>query len=84
MFVLEQDGLRSYLVYRISGSAIEFTDAFVPPVHRGRGYASALILYGIHFAVMNGLLIKASCPAAAEYLRRNPEWHYTLAIAEAV
>lgn len=79
MFVIRVDGLDSYLSYRILGQELDLYNAYVPEIYRGRGYASQLILHAIHFAVLNGLRVRASCPAAAAYVRRNPEWHYTLA-----
>jgi len=82
MFVIREEGLESYLAYRIRGQELDLYSAYVPEVHRGRGYASQLILHGIHFAVLHGFRVKANCPAAEAYIRRNPEWHYTLAVAE--
>ena len=78
MFTLRVEGLESYLAYRIRGNELDLYSAYVPEVHRGRGYASELILHGIHYAVLHGLRVKANCPAAAAYMKRNPEWNYTL------
>ncbi len=41
-------------------------------------YAARLILHSIHFAVLHGLRIRANCPAAEAYIKRNPEWSYIL------
>lgn len=78
MFVIREEGLESYLAYRRNQQEIILCNAFVPEVQRGRGYASQLILHSIHFAVLHGLRIKADCPAAVAYIRRNPEWNYLL------
>jgi hypothetical protein len=78
MFVIREDGLESYLAYRIRGNELDLYSAYVPEIQRGRGYASQLILHSIHFAVLYGLRIKANCPAAEAYIRRNPEWNYIL------
>jgi predicted GNAT family acetyltransferase len=84
MFIIRHEGLESYLAYRICGQELDMYSAFVPQVHRGRGYASQLILHGIHFAVLHGLRVRASCPAAEAYIRQNPEWLYTLVEAEKI
>lgn len=78
MFVIRQEGLESYLAYRIRGQELDLFCAYVPDIQRGRGYAAQLILHSIHFAVLHGLRIKANCPAAEAYIRRNPEWTYLL------
>ena len=78
MFIIRQEGLESTLAYRLNGQELELYNAYVPEVQRGRGYASQLILYSIHFAVLHGFRIKANCPAAEAYIRRNPEWSYVL------
>jgi len=78
-FIIKADGQESYVSYRITGKVMDLYSAYVPAEQRGRGYASDLILYSIHYAVSNGLLVRGSCPAAAEYLRRNTEWNFTLA-----
>ena len=84
MFIIRQEGLDSFVSYRIRNQEIDIYNAFVPKEHRGRGYASQLILHGIHFAVLHGFRVKASCPAAIAYVRRNPEWHYTVSELEKV
>jgi predicted GNAT family acetyltransferase len=78
MFVIREEGLESYLAFRIRGQEIDLFNAYVPEVHRGRGYAARLILHSIHFAVLHGLRIRANCPAAEAYIKRNPEWSYIL------
>lgn len=83
-FIIRHEGLDSYLAYRIRGQELDMYSAFVPQVHRGRGYASQLILHGIHFAVLHGLRVRANCPAAEAYIRRNPEWSYTLVEPEKI
>ena len=78
MFIIRQEGLESTLAYRLNGQELELYNAYVPEVQRGRGYASQPILYSIHFAVLHGFRIKANCPAAEAYIKRNPEWTYVL------
>ncbi|MBK9357011.1 MAG: N-acetyltransferase [Bacteroidales bacterium] len=52
------------MAYRIRGQELDLYSAYVPEVHRGRGYASQLILHSIHFAVLHGLRVKANSPTA--------------------
>lgn len=84
MFIIRTEGQESYLAYRIRNQELDLYSAFVPECQRGRGYASDLILHGIHFAVINGLKVRASCPAVSAYMNRNPEWNYTLSAFEKV
>lgn len=84
MFIIRTEGLESYLAYRIRGGELDLFSAYVPESFRGRGYASELILHSIHYAVLNGLRVRANCPAAAAYMQRNPEWNYTLVVLEKV
>lgn len=84
MFVIRTNGLESYLAYRIHGQELDLFSAYVPESLRGSGYASELILHGIHYAVLNGLRVRANCPAAAAYIKRNPEWNYTFIALEKV
>ena len=44
MFIIRQEGLESYLAYRLNGQELELYNAYVPEKQRGRGYASQLIL----------------------------------------
>lgn len=75
-FVMNYDGKESYLAYHKRGEVLDFYSAYVPGDLRGMGFASDLILHGIHFALLNGYRIKPSHPAVARYLEINREWQY--------
>jgi predicted GNAT family acetyltransferase len=77
-FIIESDGLRSYLCYRRDGITIDIYSAYVPEALRGNGHASSMILFALQYAVMNGLRVKANCPAVKAYLKVHPEWIYIL------
>jgi len=80
--MIRTEGLESFVAYRICGQELDIYNAYVPEFLRGRGYASDLILHAIHYAVLNGLLVRANCPAAEAYIKRNPEWNFTLTALE--
>lgn len=75
-FVIKQDGEESYLKYRQMGEIVDFYSTFVPGPLKGQGMAADLILHGIHYAVLNGLRVKPSCPAVVRFLELNREWQY--------
>ncbi|AKQ47696.1 hypothetical protein TH63_12780 [Rufibacter radiotolerans] len=51
---------------------IDFQHTFIEEEHRGKGYAGQLIKHGIEYAIQQKLEIRASCPAVAKYLEKNP------------
>jgi predicted GNAT family acetyltransferase len=75
-FVINHCGVESFLAYRLSGEVLDLYNAFVPELMKGKGFASELILYGIHYAAMNGYRIKPSHPAVIRFLKVNKEWQY--------
>lgn len=75
-FVINHEGLESYLAYRRKGEVLDFYSAYVPGVHRGKGLASDLILHGMHYAVLNGFRVRPSHPAVVRFLELNREWEY--------
>ncbi|GAP45247.1 MAG: N-acetyltransferase [Lentimicrobium sp.] len=75
-FILNHEGMESYLAYRRRGEVLDFYSAYVPGSLRGKGLASDLILHGMHYAVMNGLRVRPSHPAVLRFLEINREWEY--------
>ncbi len=75
-FIIDHQGQESYLSYRRRGKVLDFYSAFVPVPLRGHGYAKDLILYGMHYAVLNGLLVNPSHPAVVRFLQVYREWEY--------
>lgn len=51
---------------------IDFQHTFLEEEYRGKGLANQLIQHGITYAVQQKLEIRASCPAVAKYLEKNP------------
>ncbi|MDD2529478.1 MAG: GNAT family N-acetyltransferase [Lentimicrobiaceae bacterium] len=75
-FIIDHQGQESYLSYRLQGQVLDFYNAFVPGPLRGKGYAKDLILYGMHYAVRNGLRVQPSHPAVVRFIQLNREWEY--------
>lgn len=75
-FVIQQDGIESWLEYRQKGEIMDLYSTYVPTLLKGQGMAANLILHGIHYAVLNGLRVKPSCPAVIRFLELNREWAY--------
>ncbi|MDD3744331.1 MAG: N-acetyltransferase [Lentimicrobiaceae bacterium] len=75
-FIIQHQDEQSYLSYRRQGNVLEFYNAFVPGPLRGKGYAKDLILHGMHYAVLNGLVVQASHPAVVRFIQLNREWEY--------
>lgn len=74
MFVIDIDGNRAELHYRLSKqasgvTAIDFNSTFVPPAFRGRGLAEKLVRAGIKWAKEQGYELHASCWYAAKFIR---------------
>lgn len=77
-FVIDSEGSRSYLCYRIHHQIIDLYCAYVPKELRGNGHASSLILFALQYAVLNGLRVKANCNAVQAYVKLYPEWRYIM------
>ncbi|KAA3439403.1 GNAT family N-acetyltransferase [Rufibacter hautae] len=60
------------LAYALDQETIDFQHTYIEEEYRGKGYADKLIKHGIDYAVSKGLEVRASCPAVAKYLERNP------------
>ncbi len=68
-FIIEQDGARCVLDYRLNNGSVNFTHTFVPPELRGRGLAEKLVRSGLKWAESEGLKKQASCWYVAKFLR---------------
>ncbi|MGE5316709.1 MAG: N-acetyltransferase, partial [Chloroflexota bacterium] len=77
-FVIDADGLRSYLLYRCDGLYLDLYCAYVPESLRGNHHAESMILFAFKFAVMNGYLIKPNCAAVRAFVKIYPEWRYII------
>lgn len=74
MFVIEVDGNRAELHYRLSKQpsgiiAIDFNSTFVPEAFRGKGLAEKLVRAGIKWAKEQGYELHANCWYAAKFIR---------------
>lgn len=68
------DGKEAFLLYRITGNAMDIYDTFTPPELRGRGIAEQLALAAFEHAKKNGMKVIPSCPYISEtFLKRHPE-----------
>lgn len=78
-FIIESEGLISYLRYYVHDETVDLFSAYVPESLRGNGYAASLILHALKYAVLNGLRVKPECAAVRAYLNLYPEWKYIVA-----
>lgn len=73
-FFVTIDGKEAFLLYRISGNAMDIYDTFTPSELRGRGIAEQLALAAFKYAKENNLRIIPTCPYISDtFLKRHPE-----------
>ena len=75
-FVMHLDGTEAVLEYRLLPSpaapeGVDFTRTWVPPAHRGKGLAEALVRRGLKWAREQNYRIEASCWYVAKFLRQD-------------
>ena len=68
-FIIEQDGARCVLDYRVSDDVVNFTHTYVPPELRGKGLAEKLVRTGLKWAQDEGLKKEASCWYVAKFIQ---------------
>lgn len=64
----------SLLQYVRKGDAVHLTHTEVPKALEGQGRASALTHAALEAAKRDGVKVVPSCPFAAAYVRRHPEY----------
>jgi predicted GNAT family acetyltransferase len=74
-FATTVDGLEAELDYRLVGDVLDITHVGVPDRIGGRGIAGQLTLAAFEFARADGLGVRTTCPYAAAWARRHPEFN---------
>lgn len=77
-FVTTVDGIEAVLDYRLDGEFMEITHTTVPDPIGGRGIASRLTLAAFEHARAEGLNVRPTCPYAAAWAERHPEFSQLL------
>lgn len=73
-------GDRGVLEYHLSGERMEIRHTFVPAALRGRGIAGQLVRAALDHARAEGLRVVPSCPYAAEWIERHPDYADLVAV----
>ncbi|HEY0786247.1 MAG TPA: GNAT family N-acetyltransferase [Acidobacteriaceae bacterium] len=73
-FLLEVEGAKAELTYRMRGRTIVFDHTGVPPQLRHRGLANQLAQAGLAYARQQQLQVDPQCRFMAVYLKRHPEF----------
>ena len=69
------DGEEAHLTYHMTDeNVINFNHTYVPPAHRGQGYAAELVKYGLDFARQKNYSVIPSCSYVASFIRRYDEY----------
>jgi len=75
-FFVAIDGKEAFLLYRITGNAMDVYDTFTPPELRGRGLAEQLALAAFDYAKENNMRVIPSCSYISEtFLKKHQELH---------
>ena len=77
-FTTTVEGHEAELEYRIDGGVMDITHVVVPDQVGGRGIASQLTLAAFEQARADGLNVRPSCPYAAAWAERHPEFNQLL------
>jgi predicted GNAT family acetyltransferase len=74
-FEYEEDGQIAYLEFEVDGHGwITLLHTEVPPPLQGRGIAGMLARTALEYARDNNLKVDVICPAAASFIKKNPEF----------
>lgn len=74
LFYVDVEGLRAYVNYRLTDSALDILHTIVPKEIGGQGIASLLVKTAYDYARRNGLRPVATCSYAIVWLQRHPEY----------
>lgn len=77
-YVLALDGLESELTYTRNADSITITHTYVPPPHRGKKLALALVARAVEDARAQNLKVVPICWYARAEIERRPEWQDVL------
>ncbi|KHM94567.1 N-acetyltransferase [Xanthomonas vesicatoria] len=78
-FVVDSEGHRAELVYRIESARMTITHTLVPDAIAGRGIAAVLVEAALQHARDAGLKVVPACSYAAAYVRRHQQFQDLLA-----
>ena len=81
-YEIEDAGVLAVADYEFVNGRQVFTHTWVPPEHRGRGYAEALVRTALNDARHNGRKVVPSCSYVAKFIERNEEYRSLLADVE--
>ena len=74
-FVADVGGKAAYVRYRqLDGQTLELDHTYVPRESRGGGIATQLTVRALEYARAHGYRVVPSCPFAAAYIDRHPEY----------
>ncbi len=73
-FELTENGLTAFATYRRNADRIVIPHVETPAALRGKGTANRLMQQVAEHARVNRLTIVPTCPFAAEWFRRHPEY----------
>ena len=71
--VIELDGHRAHLEYRVHGGKLIIAHTEVPDALGGRGLGGALVGAAVDKAEAEGLTLWPWCPYARSWLQKHPE-----------
>jgi hypothetical protein len=73
-FELEEQGLIAFADYRLRGDRLVIPHVEAPPALRGTGAAGRLMTGVLGIVRDRGLKVVPTCPYAAAFIRRHPEY----------
>ena len=78
-FELEEQGLTAFADYHLRGDHLVIPHVEAPPALRGTGAAGRLMTGVLDLIRERGLKVVPSCPYAAAFIQRNPQYQDLLA-----
>lgn len=73
-FVINIDGLDSFVEYSVYENVIDLHHTYTPPQLRGKGLAEKVVRAAIEYAKENKLKVIPSCSYVAAFMQRHPEY----------
>ena len=77
-FTTTVDNVEGILEYHMDGDFMDITHVTVPDAIGGRGIASHLTMAAFEHARQVGMNVRPSCPYAAAWVERHPEFNQLL------
>ncbi|BDQ03275.1 GNAT family N-acetyltransferase [Ignavibacterium sp.] len=73
-FVINIDGLDSFVEYSLNEKEMNLYHTYTPPQLRGKGLAEKVVRAAIEYAKENSLKVIPSCSYVAVFMQRHPEY----------